>query len=184
MIKQIEKCDFKCFFVEHYAGMVRFAQSFLFDREEAEDFVQEVFVCLYERWNGVRDINQARSFMYISIRNLCISHLRHQIIKEKFALLSLSECEMMIDEEMEDEVIYQETLRKLHLAIEHLPMQSKRIIQLSLEGKSNLEIAQELDISINSVKTLKKGAYKKLREEMKIHDNLLLVFMCLSISGV
>lgn len=184
MAKQIKKSDFKCFFLEHYAGMVRFAQSYLSGLEEAEDFVQEVFVCLYERWDDVRDINQARSFMYVSIRNLCISHLRHQIIKEKFALLSLSECEMIVEEEMEDEVIYQEALRKLHLAIEHLPMQSKRIIQLSLEGKSNMEIAQELDISINSVKTLKKGAYKKMREEMKIHDNLLLVFMCLSVSGV
>jgi len=183
-MKQVEKCDFKCFFVEHYAGMVRFAQQFLFDKEEAEDFVQEVFVCLYERWRGVRDINQARSFMYVSIRNLCISHLRHQMIKEKFSLLSLEQCEMMAEEEMEDDIIYQETLRKLHLAISRLPIQSKKIIQLSLEGKSNVDIAEELNISINTVKTLKKNAYKKLRDEMKIHNNLLLVFLCLGASGI
>lgn len=184
MIKQVKESNFKCFFVEHYAGMVRFAQQFLFDKEEAEDFVQEVFVCLYERWQEVRDTNQARSFMYVSIRNLCISHLRHQMIKDKFSLQSMQECEMIAEEEMEDEIIYQETLRKLHVAISHLPIQSKKIIQLSLEGKSNIDISEELGISINTVKTLKKSAYKKLRDEMKIHNNLLLLFLCLSTTGL
>ena len=184
MIKRVKEQNFKCFFVEHYAGMVRFAQQFLFDKEEAEDFVQEVFVCLYERWQEVKDINQARSFMYVSIRNLCISHLRHQMIKDKFSLQSLQEYEMIAEEEMEDEIIYQETLRKLQVAISHLPIQSKKIIQLSLEGKSNIDISEELGISINTVKTLKKSAYKKLRDEMKIHNNLLLLFLCLSTTGL
>ena len=43
----------------------------------------------------------------------------------------------------------------------------KAIMQLSLEGKKNAEIADRLNISTETVHTLKKIAYKKLRENLK-----------------
>lgn len=36
-----------------------------------------------------------------------------------------------------------------------------------LQGKGNLEIAQEMGISVNTVKTLKYNAMKNLKEELK-----------------
>ena len=45
-----------------------------------------------------------------------------------------------------------------------LPDRSRQIALLTLQGFSSQEIADQLDVSINTVKTLKKNAYAKLRE--------------------
>lgn len=39
----------------------------------------------------------------------------------------------------------------------------KKIILLNLQGKNNNEVAEELNISVNTVKSLKKSAYMTLR---------------------
>ncbi|HBB06392.1 MAG TPA: hypothetical protein DCZ73_01400 [Bacteroides sp.] len=41
--------------------------------------------------------------------------------------------------------------------------QSRQVILLALDGKNNQETATLLGVSVNTVKTLKKGAYAKLR---------------------
>ena len=62
------------------------------------------------------------------------------------------------------EITYQETLRILHQAIDTLPPQTRKIILLGLNGKNNNEIAEALNISVNTVKTQMKIAYKTLRQ--------------------
>ena len=63
--------------------------------------------------------------------------------------------------------ITQDTLRILHQAIDTLPPQTRKIILLGLNGKNNNEIAETLNISVNTVKSLKKSAYTSLREQLK-----------------
>ena len=55
------------------------------------------------------------------------------------------------------EITYQETLRILHQAIDTLPPQTRKIN----------EIAEALNISVNTVKSLKKSAYTSLRGQLK-----------------
>ena len=74
-----------------------------------------------------------------------------------------------------EEVTYQETLRVLYNAIDKLPPQTKEIILIGLDGKDNNEIAATLNISVNTVKTLKKNAYKTLRELLVDHKAMLLL---------
>ncbi|MEI3154791.1 MAG: LuxR C-terminal-related transcriptional regulator [Odoribacter sp.] len=54
-------------------------------------------------------------------------------------------------------------------AVDALPCQMRRIIELAMAGKRNAEIAVELAIAEGTVHTLKKTAYKKLRDHMKQH---------------
>ena len=50
----------------------------------------------------------------------------------------------------------------IYKAIDELAPQSKKVILLSPQELSNGEIAEQLGISINSVRTLKQNAYKKV----------------------
>ena len=59
-------------------------------------------------------------------------------------------------------------------AVDALPHQMRRIIELAMAGKRNAEIAVELAIAEGTVHTLKKTAYKKLRDHLKQHFYLLL----------
>ena len=58
-------------------------------------------------------------------------------------------------------------LSNIYKAVDALAPQSRRVILISLQELSNGEIAEELNISVNSVRTLKPNAYKKLKGLLK-----------------
>ena len=62
------------------------------------------------------------------------------------------------------EVTRDETIRILRYAIRQLPSRSREIILLNMDGKNNVEVAETLNISLNTVKSLKKTAYVVLRK--------------------
>lgn len=63
-------------------------------------------------------------------------------------------------------------------AVEELPTQMRNIILYSMKGLKNHEIADKLQISEGTVHTLKKFAYRKLRESLKGINYTLLLFLC------
>ncbi|GAL63766.1 hypothetical protein JCM19300_2802 [Algibacter lectus] len=56
-----------------------------------------------------------------------------------------------------------DTYAQLETAIKQLPKKSEAVIRLTLNAYTNKEIAEELSISKNTVKSQKRIAYKKLR---------------------
>ena len=74
-------------------------------------------------------------------------------------------------EEVEDSYFYQaieeELIRKLREKIVSLPEQRKTILLLSIDGLSIQEIAEQLNISVNTVKTQKKRAYAYLKKHLQ-----------------
>lgn len=69
----------------------------------------------------------------------------------------------------------EELIRKLHVMIDLLPEQRKAILLLSIDGLTIQEIADQLNISVNTVKTQKKRAYIFLKENLK--QSLFLLFI-------
>ena len=78
---------------------------------------------------------------------------------------------------LSDAIVEEETFRILSEAIEKLPTQMRAIMQLALEGKKNAEIAERLNVSPETVHTLKKVAYKKLRAFLTDYYYCLLLFI-------
>ena len=76
-----------------------------------------------------------------------------------------------------DYLIEEEAYRIIDNAVNALPPQSARIVKMCLEGKQNKEIAEILDISVNSVKTLKYNALNVLRNSLKDYFYLLMLFL-------
>jgi RNA polymerase sigma-70 factor (family 1) len=179
------KNDFKSFFLNYFHTVVRFAVAYLQDESECQDIAQETFIRLYQSWPSIETEEQARSFMYTTARNLCISRIRHQTIEEQFVLTELEKTNPdEPDENFYSEVTYQETLRLLRKAIDVLPQQSRQIILLGLSGKNNNEVAEMLGISVNTVKTLKKGAYKSLRNSLgDLPEEMLLLLLVVLVSA-
>lgn len=57
---------------------------------------------------------------------------------------------------MERKIIEEEVFGSMYDAIYKLPEQTRKIVLLTLEGVSNPKIAEQLKISVNTLKTLKK----------------------------
>lgn len=71
------------------------------------------------------------------------------------------------DSEFKSMIIEEEAIYALYTAVDRLPAQTSRIVRLSLKGFKNQAIAEELGISVNSVKTLKYNALHTLRKELE-----------------
>jgi len=82
------------------------------------------------------------------------------------------------DSGFEAAIIEQETFRIVRKAVEELPTQMRNIILYSMKGLKNHEIADKLQIAEGTVHTLKKFAYRKLRESLKGINYALLLFLC------
>ncbi|PXX21454.1 RNA polymerase sigma-70 factor [Arenibacter sp. ARW7G5Y1] len=152
-------------FEKYYEALVFFANRFLPLRDECEDIVQDVFVGLLENKKTFPDEISTKAFLYKAVRNKCYNVIKHNGVKDKYAahvVHSLEDDNYFLKQVLEEEIV-----RQLHKAIETLPEQKKAIIRLSLKGLKNNEIAEELGIKLQTVKTLKSQSYKILRAEFK-----------------
>lgn len=89
-----------------------------------------------------------------------------QYLQEEF-------CE--VEESFEKEMVRQETYLLVRKAVGTLPAQMRRIVEMTMDGGKNSEIAAELGITEGTVHAAKKVAYKKLRDLLKDHFYLLLL---------
>ena len=161
LIKGDEKA-FKEFFYIFYPGFCLFARRFISSEEVSKDLVQEAFIEYWKNRENFTSIEKAKGFIYTVIRNKCLNHLKHQKIVAKYDKQNVES-----EAYFRDSVIEEETCRIIHNFINELPLKSRIIMQQSLEGMSNQEIADTLRISINTVKTSKLKSYRFLREKLK-----------------
>lgn len=151
------KSAFDQLFKLYYKTCVAFAMHFIDYKDDAEDVVQEVFAKLWVQWDKVELIDSMKDYLFISVRNNCLTYLRD---RER---LTGQMQEFPSEEEVTSHLIEEETNRLLLQAIGMLPARSAEVIILGLQGKKLEEIAQQMGISIHTVKTLKYDGIQKLK---------------------
>lgn len=164
---------FEKLFRDNYPRLCHFAQQFLNDDDAAKDIVQEVFVA-YWNLNNQPPAGQvpAKGFLYASVRNACLNRLRRQKLEQSF--LNTQEADPTEDAIALNAIIRSEVMAELHQLITTLPENCQRIFRMGyLEGLKNPQIAEELGISINTVKTQKKRGLQLLK--MRLNPELFAV---------
>lgn len=163
--KKISKNDLKQIFETYYESLVQYANRFLFSKEECEDLIQDVFVGILENNNIFPDEISLKVYLYKTARNKCFNVIKHNKVKNKYAenaIPLLEDDNLFLNQILEEEIV-----RQLYKAIESLSDRKKEIIKLSLKGHKNSEIAEALNIKLQTVKTLKSQSYKILREQFQ-----------------
>ena len=65
-----------------------------------------------------------------------------------------------------NDIIREEVYRKLAIAVDHLPPQCRRIYDMVQKGMTSVEIAEEMGLSVETVKRQRKIARKMLQDEL------------------
>lgn len=170
--KQIE-----ILFDRYYSRLCYYAFTIMQDKEAAKDIVQDVFFKCLKSLSDIDNEAAAKNLLYLSVRNACFNYLRHQGVKEQYAASMLEE-PAEIGEKGLDEIVKAEVIAEIRNAIEALPEGCKMVIKLSfLEGLKNEEIAENMGISINTVKSQKQRALKLLRLKLDLNSYTLLLFL-------
>lgn len=140
-----------------YSSLCNLSFNISKDKNCAEDIVQECFISLWHSDLLFTDIRPLKVYLYRSVYNNTLKYLRDRNVNLRRLENYYQEQDM--EEELFYQIIEEEIIRKLRNAIAKLPEQRRRILELSLEGLTVQEIAYQLNISENTVKTQKKRAY-------------------------
>ena len=165
LIKKRDKEAFTVVYHKYHHYLYSLAFRYLKDVELAEDAVQHVFVKL---WDSARYIDvgiNMKNYLYTMTKNFVLNQIRDN--KEMISL-NYENAQIEITDESSDVVSIMEDKQLLSLlyeGIQHLPPQKKEICHLKIdENKSNQEIAEEMGISVNTVKSHYQESVKMLRD--------------------
>ncbi|MDQ2178450.1 RNA polymerase sigma-70 factor [Marinifilum sp. D714] len=172
-IAERDKNAFRMLFDTYHAQLFRFAECYVCSPDIAEDIVQEVFIKLWENPN-IRISRSLRSYLFFMVKNSCIDHLRSIKLEDKKKLKLV---EAQIISESVSVNIDPEVSLKIKRAIDELPTQCKEVYRMSVySGLKHAEIAEEMDISVNTVKVQVFRAKKILKERLYSLKELLVLF--------
>jgi RNA polymerase sigma factor (sigma-70 family) len=122
------------------------------DDAVAEDIAAEAFVKLWQPRSELREPQAVKAWLYSTVRHAALDYLRHQKRKvrhhkEVIYLQPLAE-ERILHRRIQTEVHHE-----LYESLAALPPKCGRMLRMAIiQGKSNGEIAKELNVSINTVK--------------------------------
>jgi len=148
----------------YFESLYKIGYSYLRNQEETEDLIQELFLKILKGKIVLRKLDKPEAFLAVSIRNMAIDRLRKQD-------------HLGLDPENESLKVHKDNLlenRELGKDIDHaigqLPPKTRMVFTLKqLDGKSYKEIANELNISTNTVENHMSKALKLLRKHLAHH---------------
>ncbi len=164
---------FKKLHDELYKRLFYYVYRLTRNKELAEDFIQEAFLLFWKKRQTFSEVLAVKTYFYLTLRNKVMNHFRNNSIHKR--ILDNMDCPETVEERQT--IIVAEVCGEVQRAISTLPAQTRRVIRLSMLDMTVEEIAVKLNISPNTVKTLKKNGYKSLREQL--YDLKSLMFLLL-----
>ena len=165
--------------------MKRFAQEYVIREEDAENIVQDVFLELWEKDFILHSHTNLFAYLFTSTKNRCLDFLRHKTVVRKTvsklqdAHVQALQMKLYSLEAFDEQLFLKPEIDSIILqAIESLPEKCRKIFVMNkIEGIKQKTIAQELNVSINTVESQMAIAYKKLKEILKDHIPLLIFLL-------
>lgn len=162
-------------FVEWHAPLCSYAYSILHDLDDAKDTVQKTFYKLWDKREEIDIHTSIKSYLYRMVHNDCLNRLKQYKIRSDHKQNYSYDQSVSIND-VEDTIAKNELEMQIELAIDSLPVRCREVFKLSrYEHMSYAEIADSLNISVNTVETHIVKALRILRESLK--DYLYLIVL-------
>ena len=149
--------DFRSIYNTRFNNLVIFSVGMGVPYEQAKDIVQECFIKLWENHNSV---SNPTSYLFTSVRNTSINWLTNSKNSAAKKVQLSDSCLKPVDESVIEEAIeYFHKVEEAYKKIQQLSGRCKDIFVMTyIERMKIKDIAQELDLSENTVKTYLKRA--------------------------
>lgn len=164
-------------FDAYFDRLSYFAFKLIKDHDLADDMAQEAFIKYWQMRELVENSPVSiKNFLYTTVKNACLNSIRHEKVVNSYA--SALPDEPVSEATVMDAIITAEVLDSLLSAVGSLPEPYQKISRLAyMEGKKNQEIADELGMSVNTVKKQKQKALEMLRTRLRPELMVLLIFL-------
>ncbi len=147
-------------FKKYFETLVIWADTFLNDMDQSKDLVQDFFIKIWRK-KSYRDWNAETlaSYLRVAIKNACYNKL-----KNSNRLKYVTDMEKFDQIYEEFEANKEEIVFKIFEEVEKLPKKSREVVKcVYLKGMKYREVADELNVSVATVKTQLVRSLKSLR---------------------
>ncbi|MGD9556899.1 MAG: RNA polymerase sigma factor [Mangrovibacterium sp.] len=180
ILKELKKGNHAAFekvFERYSRSLYLFSLGYLKSKDAAEDIVQEVFLKIWNSRETLKTDTSFQSYLFTIALNAVRAHFN------KLSRLNEVKHDILVDfsrqqTELDNRLDYQDLLDKLDGFIRQMPEKRRTVfIKKKLEGKSQNEIAEELQITVKTVEFHISEAMKFLKAEFdKLHAQGLIFF--------
>lgn len=173
------------FLMDHYyRALALFAQKITGSPETAADIAEESMIKVWENRGHFASFAAIKKYLYQCARNACFNELklggRRERRHEEYTRRQEPSEDFVLNE-----IIRADVMAEIYTAIEELPEKMGQVFKMAyIEGLSNGEIADQLTLSIHTVKNQKTRALELLRLQLQGKEHLLsLLLMLIALSG-
>lgn len=170
----LDNKTFEDLFELHFTKLMGFVFNYVRDEEVAKDIVHDAFLTLWSNRKCLNPTYPMKSYLFTLAQNCTLNYLRHLrvVTGNEQAVVELLEA---ANEDLND---YEKRLVRLEEKLAQLPEKQREVlVKCVVEGKKYKEVAEELDITVNTVKTHITRALKFLRDELQ--EDLIMLLLCL-----
>lgn len=154
---------FEIIFHQLYSRLCSFSLNYTKDNIIAEEVVGDSFLLVWNRRENFEDINGLKSYLYTTVRNASLDYL-----KKNGEVIRIDIETPDSTKNIEFQMIEEESHSMLYHALDSLPDKCRKVFKMScLDGVKYLDIADEMQISLNTVKSQRARAIQLLKDRLK-----------------
>lgn len=156
-----------------------YGYTLLNNNHVAEEMIQDLFLKIWEQRGALQIHTSLKAYLYRSMHNDCMNHLRHLKVKKNYEVVVNKEEGSFKQYQPVNRLEVKEIQQKLRNGLNKLPEACRTVFQLSrFEHLTYKEIASQLGISVKTVENQMGKAFKFLRVELQ--DYLVLLFILIT----
>lgn len=169
-IKALSKGDqraFEVLFVYYQPKLVYYLNGFIKDAELSRDMAQDIFLNIWNNKEKCSEIKSFKAYIFKLGKNTICNYYDHSLVNEKYVAEQLAK---PFGTENLEEIIFAQQLQTLiDMTVSQMPPQRKLIYSMSrIDGLSNNEIAEKLNINKRTVENHLTAALADIRKIIKI----------------
>ncbi len=162
-VKTDDHAAFTEIYERYWSVLFIHAFKIIKNEEKAMDVVQDTFTLLWEKAKDSSIQVSLKAYLYTCVRNRTLDAIRRQVVAEKY-LDSFIRYVESGSSDTEETITFNELCKLFDASLADLPQQMRRIFKMSCtEGQSHSEIANELNITVHTVKKTITRARRFLR---------------------
>ncbi|WP_276166464.1 RNA polymerase sigma-70 factor [Zobellia alginiliquefaciens] len=170
--------EFEIIFKLYHSKLLHIAKSYVVEKEDAEEIVQETFIKLWQKRKLLTlQPNEISNYLFIMVKNGCLDYLR----KKKRQLSLYGPAEQIEDsinynaltDDVATDIIAKELAEQIRQAIELLPRKCQNVfVKSRVEGFNHKEISEKLQISTKTIESHIGKALKHMRFHLQEYLHL------------
>ncbi|MEO9474403.1 MAG: RNA polymerase sigma-70 factor [Cyclobacteriaceae bacterium] len=158
-----QEAYFEKVYREYFKRLYAYAKAIVDSQSLAKDIVSDLFYGLWKNKANLYEIDDLEVYLFVSVRNQSLQSLKKSSHIQTMEAID-AKYESIDYINPEELLLEKELLAALEKIISELPEQCQLIFRLFRErGLKNAEIAEELGISVVTVKSQKRKAQIKLK---------------------